>query len=281
MPDHVPFPPVLPLAFLLAFVVATLPARGQSSSENFTLEVQRVGAGGGSASSASYADDATAGQAAIGPSTSASYRSGSGFTYPLDPDNEPLPVELASFKATRAGDGIVRLTWQTASETNNAGFRVEHRRPEAGAWTQVGFVESKASGGTTTEAQTYRYAATDLSVGTHRFRLKQVDLSGATHLHDPVTIKLQMQEALRLSAPVPNPASGTATLRFAVKEQAEARMTLYNTLGQRVRVLYRGTPAAGESQRVRLEARSLPSGVYLLRLRADGQAKTRRMTVVR
>lgn len=281
MLDRVLFPPVLSLAVLLTFAGAALPARGQSSSQSFTLQVQRVGAGGGSASSASFAIDASTGQAAVGPSTSTSFRSGSGFVYPLDPNNEPLPVELTSFEATQTGGRAVRLRWQTASETNNAGFRVEHRRPKADAWRQLGFVESKASGGTTTKAQSYRYAVEDLAVGTHAFRLKQVDLSGAAHLHDPVTIEVQMQEALRLSVPVPNPASGTATLRFAVREQTEAKVTLYNTLGQRVRTLYRGTPTAGESQRIRLDATGLPSGVYLLRLRAGGQAKTRRLTVVR
>ncbi len=285
MLDRTPFSSVLPFAVLLALALAcaaaALPARGQSSSENFTLQVQRVGAGGGSASSASFADDDAVGQAAIGPSTSASYRVGLGFIYALDPDNEPLPVELTSFEATRAGARAVRLTWATASETNNAGFHVEHRRPDAGAWTELGFVESKASGGTTTEAQRYRYAVEDLQVGTHRFRLKQVDLNGTTHLHDPVTVEVQMQEALRLSAPAPNPASGTATLRFAVKEETETRVVLYNTLGQQVRTLYDGTPTAGEGQRLRLEAAGLASGVYLVRLQADGRSKTRRLTVIR
>jgi hypothetical protein len=279
MVDRAPFAFVLALVFPFALVVP--PAWGQSSSENFTLQVQRVGAGGGSASSASFGDDAAAGQSAVGPSSSTSHRVGLGFIYPLDPDNEPLPVELTAFEATRAGARAVRLTWATASETNNAGFRVEHRGPGGDVWTELGFVDSKASGGTTTEAQSYRYTAGDLAVGTHTFRLTQVDLSGATHRHDPVTVEVQMQEALRLSAPAPNPVSGTATLQFAVKEPVETRVALYNTLGRRVRTLYRGTPTAGEGQRLRLETATLASGVYLVRVQAGGHSKTQRLTVVR
>lgn len=280
MCSRVRFSHVLSLAFLLTFALAAPPAWGQSSSSSFTLQVQRIGAGGGSASSASFTDDATMGQAAVGPSTSASFRSGSGFTYPLDTDNEPLPVELTRFEGTVDGRSV-QLRWQTASETNNAGFRVEHRRPVAGAWTRLGFVESKASGGTTTEAQSYQYAVEDLAVGTHAFRLTQVDLSGATHLHDPVTIELQMQEALRLSAPAPNPVSETATLRFAVKQQAEATIRLYNTLGQQVATVYEGTPQAGEGQVARIDVSGLPSGTYFLRLQDGDKTRTRRLTVVR
>lgn len=277
MVDRAPFTFALALVFPFALVVP--PAWGQSSS--FNHPCVRIGAGGGPASSASFAVDAAAGQAAIGPSSGASHRAGLGFIYHLDPDNPPLPVELTSFEATRAGERAVRLTWATASETNNAGFRVEHRGPESDVWTELGFVDSKTSGGTTTEAQSYRYAVEDLAVGTHTFRLTQVDLSGATHRHDPVMIELQMQEALRLSAPAPNPVSGTATLRFAVKEQVETRVALYNTLGRRVRTLYRGTPTAGEGQRLRLETARLASGVYLVRVQARGHSKTQRLTVVR
>ncbi|MFB6099274.1 MAG: hypothetical protein ABEK84_09240 [Salinibacter sp.] len=42
----------------------------------------------------------------------------------------PLPVELAGLEAQLDGDAV-HLTWQTASETNNAGFEVE-RSPDGG-----------------------------------------------------------------------------------------------------------------------------------------------------
>jgi hypothetical protein len=203
-------------------------------------------------------------------------------------DGQVLPVEIARFEATATETGA-RLTWQTASETNNAGFEVQHREAVGGAsrgaeaptWTQVGYVESKAPGGSATETQSYSFAVENLPVGTHQFRLKQVDLDGSPTLTDPVSVDIQMQEALRLTAPAPNPTSGTATFSFAVREQSETRIRLYNTLGQQVATVYEGAPQAGEEQRAQIDVGGLSSGTYFLRLSADGQTQIRRLTVVR
>ena len=196
----------------------------------------------------------------------------------LASDSDELPVELASFNAT-ATDGSARLTWQTASETNNAGFEVQ-RQKESG-WTQVGYVESKAPGGSATEPQSYSFAVKDLPVGVHQFRLRQVDLDGSSTLIDPVRVDIQMQESVKLMAPAPNPTRNTATFSFAVKEQTETTIRLYNMLGQRVATVYKGTPTAGEEQTTRVDVSSLSSGAYFLRLRANGNMETRRVAVVR
>lgn len=157
----------------------------------------------------------------------------------------------------------------------------------ARAWTTVGFVQSKTEGGTPSDPERvrdYRYAVENLAAGTHQFRLQQVDVDGTSHRSDPVTVELRMEEPLRLSAPAPNPVQRKATLSFTVKEKRETTLRLYNTLGQRVAMLYHGTPTAGETQTVRIRAShlsGLPSGVYFLRLRAGNRTRRERVTVVR
>src|SRR5690606_28712319 len=90
-----------------------------------------------------------------------------------------LPGELVSFTATLDGpDGV--LAWQTASETNNAGFEVEHtavetRRGASLPWQRLAFVAGR---GTTAEPQSYTYRAAGLEPGRHVFRLRQVDYDG-------------------------------------------------------------------------------------------------------
>ncbi|PSQ64511.1 MAG: hypothetical protein BRD32_05610, partial [Bacteroidetes bacterium QH_2_64_74] len=202
------------------------------------------------------------------------------FTYlALVSEPPPLPVEMAGFDAVQS-DNAVELTWQTASETNNAGFTVQ-RETESG-WTSLDFVESKVTGGTTTETTSYRYTVDqELDPGTHRFRLQQKDLDGTTSLSDVVTVDVGLDEAVSLSAPAPNPTAGTATLEFGVTEATEVTVSVYNVLGQRVQTLYQGTPQADQVRDVTVDASTLSSGVYFVRMQADGQTRTERLTVVR
>jgi len=198
-------------------------------------------------------------------------------------DANALPVELASFEGTATENGV-RLTWQTASETNNAGFEIQRKSDQSRentGWKQIGYVESKVQDGTTTEAKSYTYMATGLPVGTHQFRLRQVDLDGSSTLTDPISVTVQMQEAVKLTTPAPNPVSVTATFSFAVKKQVEATIRLYNTLGQQIATLYNGRPQAGELQTARIDASGLPSGTYFLQLQSEGQTRTQKLTVVR
>jgi hypothetical protein len=200
---------------------------------------------------------------------------------------EALPVELTAFGGTVTGQRA-RLQWSTASETNNAGFRVQHRRGTRGRgsreqgttdWQTLAFVESKAQGGTTTKPATYYFSTTPLHPGQHHFRLVQVDLDGTPHRSDPMAVTVRMEDDLRLSAPSPHPVSQRAALTFAVQNDTEVRLALYDVLGRLKKQVYRGTPPAETAQRLRLNVTDLASGVYVLRLMAGSRTKTRRVVV--
>jgi hypothetical protein len=213
--------------------------------------------------------------------------------------SSPLPVELARFDAqidetpgtdgSGTGEGAaVRLAWQTASETQNAGFRVERQRAgassetSAGRWQQVGYVESKAPGGTSTEALRYRYRDREVpfAADTVRYRLTQVDTDGSTSQSEVVEVALGAVDQLTLKKPYPNPARGDVTVKLAVPpaKSGSATLWLYNALGQEVQAVPVGERGR---QRVEVPTDGLASGVYFLRLTAGEATKTRRVTVVR
>lgn len=212
---------------------------------------------------------------------------GSFSEFVLGSDSEPLPVEMTSFDAT-SRDDRVRLRWATASESNNAGFEIQRSsaEPDGGerTWTEVGFVESKAEGGTSSEAQTYRFTDTDLpyEADTLEYRLRQVDVGGTATLSDPVAVARGGPSGLRLKETYPNPTSGRVTVRFAVPDEAASegtvRLRLYDMLGRAVRTAAPGAEA-GRHER-HLDVQGLASGTYLLRLEAGGQQVTRKLTVV-
>jgi glycosidase len=213
-------------------------------------------------------------------------KTGSFSEFVLASDSEALPVELAGFEAALTEAQTVRLSWQTAGETNNAGFQVQRRvvrsaeagsRAGAGEWTDVDFV---GGAGTTDEAQTYRFTdEVPFEADSVRYRLKQVDTDGSARLTDAVSVRLGTPDRLTLRAPFPNPVRGQATIRYAVPERQDVSLELFDVMGRRVRTLTR-SPQEGRHER-QLDASGLSSGMYILRLRGTDRVETRRITVVK
>lgn len=191
-----------------------------------------------------------------------------------------LPVEVANFGARADGKEVV-LEWTTASETGNSGFDVEHRPAGHTTWNRLGFVESRASGGTSTRALTYRYQADVETAGRHAFRLRQVDMDGSSTLIGPVTVQVPLRTVIQISPPRPNPASHRTTISFAVRKEVPTTVSLYTMLGQRVATLYQGTPSSGEPKVLGVDAGDLASGTYLLQVRTGAHVETERLTVLR
>ena len=190
----------------------------------------------------------------------------------------PLPVEVADLRATASQDAVV-LQWQTASETNNAGFRVEHSPPSAEDWTvRDGFVEGA---GTTTEPQQYRLRIDGLAPGTHRFRLRQIDTDGTVNRSDAVSVRVDLSGAFRLTGVRPNPVTQTGRIRLTVDRPQQVRAELYNVLGQRVRVVHDGRVAASDPVTWTLDGAKLPSGVYFVRVEGETFSATRKFVRVR
>ena len=202
-------------------------------------------------------------------------------------DDNPLPVELSAFDATLDGDDAI-LQWETASETNNAEFEVQRARGSAvetsrrdvstdESWETVTTLDGA---GTTDEPQSYRFtdAALPYAADSLSYRLRQIDTDGTESFTDAVVIARQVTEA-ELLPTYPNPVRGQATVRFAVPEQQNVRLALYDVLGRRVQLVADG-PADGRTEQ-HLDVSGLSSGTYFLRMQTDGYTETQRVTVVR
>lgn len=195
-------------------------------------------------------------------------------TVVTDPTN-PLPVELASFTAALDGT-TAQLQWETLSETNNAGFEVQHAAPE-GDFEAQGFVEGQ---GTTDTPQQYSFRVDDLPPGTHQFRLKQTDFDGTSTLTEVQTVEVALDQTVVLNT-APNPVRGNGTVQFAVQQTEPVTVSVYNMLGQRVETLYEGTPTPDQVHTVSLDTSTLSSGTYFVRIEGATMQKTRRVAVVR
>ena len=192
----------------------------------------------------------------------------------------PLPVEMASFGVQSDGPRAV-LSWQTASETNNAGFNVQHQGPGAAGFSTLGFVESKASGGTATQPQSYRYTTGTLTGGTHTFRLRQVDTDGSSSFTETQTVTIRGTAGLRIGGANPIGQGRSVPVTVRVNAGQAVEVALYDVLGRRVRTVVDEEVRPGQPLQKQLSTGNLSSGVYFLRASGESLEETRRLTVVR
>ena len=188
-----------------------------------------------------------------------------------------LPVELTAFDVQLNGQEAL-LTWETASETNNAGFFVETDAGLSGSFNQLAFVEGH---GTTEFGQAYSYRVEALAPGRHVFRLKQIDFDGTFEYHPEVEVVVEMVERFLIEPVYPNPFNPQAKFRFAVQRSQPMRVELYDMLGRQVKVLYAGVASAGQMQVVLIDGGDLPSGMYVVRVTGASFVKTQTVTLIR
>ena len=175
----------------------------------------------------------------------------------LSPSSVALPVELVRFAVEAGPAGGARLTWQTASELNNAGFHVE-RSADAGAWSEVGFV---AAANTESALQEYAFVDGRAPTGLQYYRLRQVDLDGTVDFSEVrQVVVVAPTTGLALA---PNPSDG------AVRVYATDGATGLTVRDASGRLVARYAAEAFADRTLSLS--HLPPGVYVVRCGADAQ----------
>lgn len=175
-----------------------------------------------------------------------------------------VPVELTSFSAVGTKNGV-QLNWETATEINNQRFEIE-RSNDSQNFTIVGFVNGK---GTTTEKSSYSFIDKGVSEGKYYYRLKQVDYNGAYEYSEVIEVEFSVPQVFSLAQNYPNPFNPATTLSFGLPVESNITLSVYNSLGELVKVVAQGTLQAG-THNMNFEAVDLPSGIYLYTLNAKG-----------
>lgn len=178
-------------------------------------------------------------------------------------------VELAAFDAVVQADQTAIVEWTTASETNNAGFRVEARGPGEDAFRLLHFVDGA---GTTGDSMQYRYRTEPLPTGTSQIRIVAVDTEGERTPFDPVAVFVPELEP-QVVGPYPNPLADRTTIGIRAADPSDLAITVHRLDGTRVETVVERTVAPGATQ-LAWEADAVPDGIYELRssLRVEGEA---------
>jgi hypothetical protein len=156
-----------------------------------------------------------------------------------------LPVRLLSFDGeSRAG--IHHLSWETASETDNAGFYVE-RSTSAGQWGEIGFVEGR---GDQTHTSSYDYVDYQPNTGMNYYRLKQMDFDGEISYSQVVSLEAKAH-TVRV---YPNPAVD----RIEISGMGSGSIEVRDING----IIHLQTTGGASAE---IDVSQLPSGLYQVR----------------
>jgi len=196
----------------------------------------------------------------------------------INPDEEPLPVELTSFTVV-AKHNNVTLNWQTATEINNYGFDVERcaLSTERQAWNKIGFVSGN---GNSSSDKKYSFTDKNISGGSKfNYRLKQIDNDGTFEYSDIVEVEVVPQQ-FELSQNYPNPFNPSTTINFSLPKQTHLKINIYNMLGELVKTVSDGLYEAG-FYNIFFNASELSSGTYIYRLESDSFVETKKMLLIK
>ncbi len=197
-----------------------------------------------------------------------------------DPSDNPIPVELASFKSEVTGNDV-NLSWLTVTETNNYGFYVERAVSSADygdiQWDDISFVKSA---GNSTEIKSYSFTDQNVNPGEYLYRLRIADNDGSYSYSDAVMAQVEAPGTYSLEQNYPNPFNPSTTIAFTVPEVSFVTIKIYDALGNEVASLFKGNKEAGTYE-MNFDASGIPSGIYYCTMYTGGYTKTNKMLLLK
>ena len=198
---------------------------------------------------------------------------------------EQVAVELSSFVGSVVEDRVV-INWTTASQTNNAGFRVL-RSTDGEHYEAVSALIAGA--GTTDQLMDYMFEDNSLPAAeVVYYVLEQIDLDGTVNLSNPIEVLLGARFTLPTvfsSAVYPNPFNPRTTISYELPTDTAVSVVIYDAIGQEIRQLVSQHYTAGRYS-VQWDAkdhmgRSVGSGVYIAKIKAGPNTAIQKMLLLK
>lgn len=174
---------------------------------------------------------------------------------------EPLPAELSSFSADVRGSSV-ELVWTAASDGKDMGFQVERARADAGysgGWTKAGFISCDNNSG---PMKDYSLTDRNLPAGRYMYRLKQISESGKViYLGELEVDVTDVPGSFTLFQNYPNPFNPLTTIKYALPEDCNVRLQVFNILGKEIGTIVDEVRTAGYHE-VSWNGNNNPPGTY-------------------
>jgi hypothetical protein len=166
-----------------------------------------------------------------------------------------LPVTLSNFTARATTDNKVNLSWVTAAESVNKGFRIERQSEGENKFSALGFIPSKAEGGNSQTTIAYSFRDVTAKMGTNTYRLVQEDLDGKLTYTEVRVVKLNGQS---VSMVFPNPSNGAVN----ISRTADGKKMNIQVIDQSGRIISQVNNITDANYRMNISQ----SGIYSIKL---------------
>lgn len=186
-------------------------------------------------------------------------------------DGAPLPVTLVDFNAKRV-DKVIELDWATASEQNNSHFIIE-KIVSNNQFTAIGKVDGA---GNSLVLLNYQFTDQNPLYGYNYYRLRQVDFDGKYSLSPVVSVNYNFEKQLSV---YPNPVNTPYIwIEYTSYEPVVSKVEIYSLNGE-LQFVTKVNSIAGLN-RFKLDLRkSLPQGIYIMRMMIDGAPVDQKITI--
>jgi len=161
---------------------------------------------------------------------------------------------------------------------NNAGFYLERRAQHGNYKVISGLIPGQ---GTTTILHYYSYTDNNVPAGLYEYRLNQLDLNGSSNYLEPITVEVSLiPSELVLLQNYPNPFNPATTIGYYLPERTIVKLTVYDLLGQTVKILLDQEISAG-NHTITFDASNLTGGTYFYQLQAGDYLETKKMSLLK
>jgi len=209
-------------------------------------------------------------------------------------NDTPLPVNLSSFYALYLG-GTPTLYWTTQSEESNDYWNVY--RSNSDNFMEAAMLNENdpvPGNGTTNSPSDYIYVDTAPVVQntTYWYWIEDVSTDGETEVHEPITLTIPYEDApitpdtYGLQQNYPNPFNPSTLINFALAEESDVQLIIYNVKGEKIKSVFSGHIYADEISSAVWDGndkngKQVSSGVYFYKLITDTKVYSMKMLLVK
>jgi hypothetical protein len=181
-------------------------------------------------------------------------------------NTNPLPISLIDFSANCV-NGIAKILWSTASETNNDFFSIE-RSLDGINWINIANIPGA---GNSNQTNNYTYSDENSIDYYVYYRLKQTDFDGNVKTFSPVSVNCSSSADMEVNV-FPNPFKEEIILNINNIDYSNAMVNVFDIIGNKI-AERKFDDIQNHALHTTFDLGALAVGMYFIEIRSAGFTK--------